>query len=114
MTKQLQWENICKTGEILPNIGVCALFEGQQVAIFKVVDSSGIEQLYAINNYCPFSKSNTISRGLIGSLDGKTVIASPIYKQHFDLTTGVCLEDNTVSINVYPVRLEGSTIQLSA
>lgn len=114
MTKQLQWENICKTGEILPNIGVCALFEGQQVAIFKVVDSSGIEQLYAINNYCPFSKSNTISRGLIGSLDGKTVIASPIYKQHFDLTTGVCLEDNTVSINVYPVRLEGSTIQLAA
>ena len=114
MTNQKRWENICKTGEILPNIGVCAFFEGQQVAIFKVADTSGTEQLYAINNYCPFSKSNTISRGLVGSLHGKTVIASPIYKQHFDLTTGISLEDSTVSINVYPVRLEGNTIQLAA
>jgi nitrite reductase (NADH) small subunit len=114
MTNQNQWEDICKTGDILPNIGVCALFEGQQVAIFKVTDSSGIEQLFAINNYCPFSESNTISRGLVGSLDGKIVIASPIYKQHFDLSTGICVEDESVKINTYPVRLEGGTIQLAA
>jgi len=114
MANQKQWENICRTGDILPNIGVCALFEGQQVAIFKVADSSGIEQLFAINNYCPFSESNTISRGLVGSIDGKIVVASPLYKQHFDLSTGICLEDKSVKVNIYPVRLEGSTIQLAA
>lgn len=114
MTNKNQWEDICKTGEVLPNIGVCALFEGQQVAIFKVTDCSGIEQLFAINNYCPFSESNTISRGLVGSLDGKIVVASPIYKQHFDLSTGICLEDESVKLNIYPVRIEGNTIQLAA
>ena len=114
MTNKNQWEDICKTGEVLPNIGVCALFEGQQVAIFKVIDFSGVEQLFAINNYCPFSESNTISRGLVGSLDGKIVVASPIYKQHFDLSTGICLEDESVTLSVYPVRIEGNTIQLAA
>ncbi len=114
MTNQIQWENICKTGEILPNIGVCALVEGQQIAIFKVADSSGTEQLFAINNYCPFSESNTISRGLMGSLDGKIVVASPLYKQHFDLSTGICLEDSSISLDIYPVRIEQDTIQLAA
>lgn len=114
MTDLKQWEDICTTADLLPNIGVCALFEGNQVAIFKVIDSSGIEQLFAINNYCPFSETNTISRGLVGSIDGKTVIASPIYKQHFNLSTGVCVEDESVKLNIYSVRLEGSTIQLAA
>ena len=114
MTDQTQWEDICTTSDLLPNIGVCALFEGNQVAIFKITDSSGIEQLFAINNYCPFSETNTISRGLVGSLNGKTVVASPIYKQHFDLTTGICVEDESVKVNTYSVRLEGSTIQLAA
>jgi len=114
MTNQKQWQNICEASDILPNIGVCALFENQQVAIFKVIDPKGIEQLYAINNYCPFSESNTLSRGLVGSLEGKIVIASPLYKQHFDLSTGICLEDENVKLNIYPVRLDGSTIQLAA
>lgn len=114
MTNQKQWQDICETSEILPNIGVCALFDNQQVAIFKVIDQKGMEQLYAVHNYCPFSESNTLSRGLVGSLDNKIVIASPLYKQHFDLSTGICLEDENVKINTYPVRLIGSTIQLAA
>lgn len=34
-----------------------------------------------------------MSRGIIGDLQGERVIASPIYKQHFSLATGRCLED---------------------
>ncbi len=114
MTNQKQWENICEVTDVLPNIGVCALFNEKQVAIFKVINHSGTEQFYAIDNYCPFSKSNTLSRGLVGSLNDKIVVASPLYKQHFDLATGICLEDNDTKINIYPVRLSGNTIQLAA
>ncbi|MDP7593609.1 MAG: nitrite reductase small subunit NirD [Litorilituus sp.] len=114
MTNQTQWANICETSEILPNIGVCALFKNQQVAIFKVIDQEGAEQLFAINNYCPFSRSNTISRGIAGNINNKIVIASPLYKQHFDLETGICIEDQNVKISTYPVRLKGSTVQLAA
>lgn len=113
-TIQQQWFDICNIDDIIPSMGRCALFNEQQVAIFRVLDQNGQEQLFAIENYCPFSKSNTLSRGLTGSIADKIVVASPIYKQHFELSTGLCLEDDDVSVKTYPVRLNGSTIQLAA
>lgn len=112
--KNQQWHDICDINDILPSMGRCALFNNQQVAIFRVLDQSGKEQIYAINNFCPFSESNTISRGLTGNITDKVVVASPIYKQHFDLSTGLCIEDESVSIKTYPVRIDGNTIQLAA
>lgn len=113
-TDNKQWVDICNLDDILPSMGRCALFNDQQVAIFRIIDQTGIEQFYAIDNYCPFSKSNTLSRGLTGNITGKTVVASPLYKQHFDLETGCCLEDESVSVKTYPVRLNGCTLQLAA
>ncbi|GAA6171273.1 nitrite reductase small subunit NirD [Colwellia sp. KU-HH00111] len=113
-TDNKQWFDICNLDDILPSMGRCALFNDKQVAIFRVVSATGEDEFYAIDNYCPFSHSNTISRGLTGSIANKTVVASPLYKQHFDLTTGICIEDETVSVTTYPVRLNGSTVQLAA
>lgn len=109
-----QWFGICELDDILPSMGRCALFNNKQIAIFRVFNSAGIETFYAIDNYCPFSNANTLSRGITGNLSGKTVITSPLYKQHFDLSTGICLEDDSVKVSTYPVRLSGSTIQLAA
>jgi nitrite reductase (NADH) small subunit len=108
-----EWFDICGIDDILHNMGRCALFNEQQVAIFRVEDKDGQEQFYAVNNYCPFSESNTISRGLTGSIGEKLVVASPIYKQHFDLSTGICIEDESVNLKTYPVRLNGNTVQLA-
>jgi len=107
------WTDICHIDEILPNMGRCALFGEEQVAIFKVIEM-GKQKLYAINNFCPFSDANTISRGIVGNLADKIVIASPLYKQHFDLHNGQCLEDEEVMIKTYSVRMVGETIQLAA
>ena len=101
-TDNKQWVDICNLDDILPSMGRCALFNDQQVAIFRIIDQTGIEQFYAIDNYCPFSKSNTLSRGLTGNITGKTVVASPLYKQHFDLETGCCLEDESVNLPCAP------------
>ncbi|MBL4941192.1 MAG: nitrite reductase small subunit NirD [Colwellia sp.] len=108
-----QWVAICNIDDILPNMGRCALFNNKQVAIFRVLDSAGGESFYAIDNYCPFSHANTLSRGITGNIDGKTVISSPLYKQHFDLLTGICLEDKNVKVNTYPVRLDGHAVLMS-
>jgi len=113
-TQNTQWFDICALTDILPSMGRCALFNNKQVAIFRVADSTSTDKFYAIDNYCPFSHANTLSRGITGSLDGKTVIASPLYKQHFDLATGICLEDDSIKVNTYSVRLDGETIQLAA
>ena len=97
-----QWITVCPLDRILPNTGVCALINGQQVAIFRVGDS---EQLYAIGNYDPFSKAYVLSRGIVGDRNGVAKVASPIYKQNFDLATGQCLDDQTVAVPTFPVRI---------
>jgi nitrite reductase/ring-hydroxylating ferredoxin subunit len=35
------------------------------------------------------------------------VVASPLYKQHYDLQAGACLEEDAEQVEVYSVRLEG-------
>lgn len=111
------WVSICSVEDIMTNMGRCALFNGEQVAIFRIAEQDGEdkkESFYAIDNFCPFSNANVISRGIVGSLSDKTVVASPLYKQHFDLTTGQCLEDEGVSVRTYQVRVEGNAVQLAA
>jgi NAD(P)H-dependent nitrite reductase small subunit len=99
---------ICHLEEILDNGGVCALVGGEQVAVFRVD-----RKVYAIGNRDPFSGANVLSRGIVGDLNGELVVASPVYKQHFSLLTGRCMEDASVSVPVYPVRVEGEDIQIS-
>lgn len=105
------WRTICALDEILPDTGVAALIDGQQVAIFRVGES---EELHAVSNHDPFSGANVLARGLIGDLGGVLVVASPVYKQHFSLENGVCLENPEVSIPVYPVRVFNGAVQLAA
>ena len=94
----------------MPNTGVCALVGGRQVAVFRLDDDS----LYAIDNHDPFSRANVLSRGIVGDLNGELVIASPVYKQHFSLASGQCLEDPGVRVAVFPVRLDGETVSVQA
>lgn len=108
------WTDICNVDDIMPNMGRCALVNGEQVAIFKVKGLSTEAEFFALSNYCPFSEANVLSRGLVGSTGDKVFVASPLYKQHFVLTTGECLEDDSVSLKTYPVRIEGNKVQLAA
>ena len=63
------------------------------------------DSVYALDNFDPASGANVLSRGLIGDLQGERVVASPIYKHHFALTSGRCLEDPTFSVSAYPTRV---------
>ena len=100
---------VCRLSDIVPNTGVCALVNGRQVAIFRVEDG-----LYALGNYDPFSRANVLSRGIVGDLKGEPVVASPVYKQHFSLKSGQCLEDPEVRVPVYAVRVEEEMIWVEA
>lgn len=107
-----EWKDICHIEDIVPNSGRCALHDGEQVAIFRV-RQSGNDALYALENYDPIAGANVISRGIVGSQDGQVVVASPIYKQHFRLETGECLEE-AVSLKTWRVRLQGDKVQLAS
>jgi len=112
MSNQQQWLAVCDESDVLMNIGICAKIGDKQVAIFKVPADSE-SKLYAIDNLDPFSGSYVLSRGLIGDIKGREVVASPIYKQHFDLATGECLEED-VSIPTYDVRVNDGKIEVAA
>jgi NAD(P)H-dependent nitrite reductase small subunit len=105
-----QWQDVCSVDDLQPDSGVCALVEGQQVAIFYMPKDKAV---YAINNHDPFGNANVLSRGIIGDINGQPVVASPLYKQHFNLQTGVCLEDETVTIPTYAIRIENGSVQVS-
>jgi NAD(P)H-dependent nitrite reductase small subunit len=97
---------VCRLDDIVPYTGVCALVEGRQIALFRLGDDT----LYAIDNYDPFSKANVLSRGIVGDHKGEVVVASPVYKQHFSLASGQCLEEPAVSVAVFSVGLEGDVV----
>lgn len=104
----MNWINICALEDILPNTGVAALVDGHQVAIFRLED----DEVYALDNHCPASGANVLSRGLVGDLGGELVVASPIYKHHYRLRDGICLEDKDFSIRVHPVQVLGGMVQM--
>jgi nitrite reductase (NADH) small subunit len=102
------WIAVCNLDDIVPNTGVCALLNNEQVAVFHVDDGSS--RVFAIDNYDPNSEASVLSRGLVGSLGERIVVASPIYKQHFDLQTGECLEAPENSVGTYPARIDGGKV----
>lgn len=100
-----RWKDICALTDIVRDTGVAALVEARQVAIFRVGDA-----VYAIGNYDPASCANVLARGIVGDLDGEPVVASPIYKQHYSLITGRCLEEPGLSVPVFPARIQDGRI----
>jgi len=106
------WIPVCSLDEIAPNTGVCALINGEQVAVFHVND--GEDRIFAIHNYDPNSQAAVLSRGLVGNLGERIVVASPMYKHHFDLQTGECLEAPERSVSVYRTRIDGGQVWVGA
>ncbi|GAA5526000.1 nitrite reductase (NADH) small subunit [Microbulbifer aestuariivivens] len=104
------WVNICDYSDIAPNTGVCASVHDCQVAIFREANSG---KLFAIDNYDPIGCANVLSRGLLSSVGDKLAVASPLYKQHFDLISGECLEDASIRIPVYRVKEEGGKVYVA-
>jgi nitrite reductase (NADH) small subunit len=94
------WHDLCALDDIVSGTGMAARLNGRQIALFHTR-----EGVFATGNHDPFSGANVLSRGIIGSLGGKLVVASPVYKQHFCLRTGICLEDMSVSIPTWSVAV---------
>ena len=107
-----QWTALCAKSDLVENSGVAALLDGEQIALFYLPNSE--EQVFAVSNHDPFSNAYVLSRGIVGDLKGEWVVASPIYKQHFVLNSGVCQEDEEVKLKTWPVRLNGDTVEISA
>lgn len=96
------WEVVCPVEGIEHERGVTALVHGQAVAIFRTRD----DQVFALGNHDPFSRASVLGRGIVGTRGDRPFVASPLHRHRFDLATGVCLDDEHVSVPAYDVRVE--------
>lgn len=103
-----EWTEVCSYEWLEPERGVAALVGGEQIALFRTVEG----MLYAVDNRDPFSGQFVLSRGITGSSGDAPTIASPLHKQAFDLRTGVCVTDPSVSIAVHEVRRTGDVVEV--
>ncbi|WP_444882660.1 nitrite reductase small subunit NirD [Microbulbifer sp. PSTR4-B] len=118
------WLPICQRSDLVSNSGVCALWgdtssektnylakpERKGIALFFLPGQE--RQLYAVDNWDPIAQAGIISRGIIAELDGELTIASPLYKHHFRLEDGVCMEDGNIQLATYPLAFNGNTVYI--
>lgn len=82
------WVPVCRLDDLAPERGSAALVDGVQVALFRTFDDA----VYAVQQLDPYSGAHVLSRGIVGTRGDAPTLASPMYKQVFDLRTGACLD----------------------
>ncbi|MDF2092954.1 nitrite reductase small subunit NirD [Knoellia sp. 3-2P3] len=103
------WEEVCHLDDLPRERGVAALVDGLQVALFRTHDDA----VHALQQYDPYCGAHVISRGIVGSRGSVPTVASPMYKQVFDLRTGACLDPvgrEPVHLTAYPVEVRDGVV----
>ncbi len=102
-----EWIKVCNTQNLVKDAGVAVLVKGQQIALFSI--NGGV---YALGNFDPIREANVLSRGMTGDEQGELYVASPLHKERYSLLTGKCLDNDEVSIPVYPSKVEDDIVWL--
>lgn len=115
-----RWVRACALDDLIPGRGVGVLGPGlEQAALFRVPAQeadreavAGRTRLYAVGNIDPFARAAVISRGVTGDREGEPIVVTPIGKQAFSLFSGVCLDDDDVSLPAYAVKVTDSVVEV--
>lgn len=105
------WKAICQRKDLIENAGVAAMVNGRQVAIFYV--PSAEPPVYALDHWCPAAEANVLAHGIVGDINGELVVASPLYKEHFSLLSGQCLE-KPLQVQTWAVVLHDDVVSVMA
>jgi len=101
---------ICWLAELLPERPVAVLVGGVQLAVVRLHD----DRICAVGMWDPIARANVMARGLVGSriVDGEEVpvIFSPMYKEPYDLRTGVGLADPEVCLGSWRAEVSGARV----
>lgn len=106
--KTQEFTAVCRLEELEVERGATALVHGQAVAIFRTHDDT----IYALGNYDPFAKASVLARGIVGTRGDVPFVASPMHKHAFDLRSGHCLDDESVSVPSYDVKVVEGVIHV--
>lgn len=102
------WVEVCPLARIAPESGVAALVRGEAVAVFRDHEDG----VHALSNLDPATGASVLARGIVGTRGGVPFVASPMHKQPYRLSDGVCLDDEAVRVPTYAVRLVDGVVQV--
>lgn len=105
----MSWRGVCRLDDLEPERGVAVLLGDRQVALFRTWDGG----VHAVDHRDPFSGANVMARGIVGTRGDVPTVASPMYKQAFDLRSGRCLDDAAVWLRVHDVRVSDGVVEVS-
>lgn len=100
---------VCALDRLTANRGIAALLNGHAVAVFRLGDDT----IAVIDNIDPCSGASVLSRGVVGEFDGVPTVASPMYKQRFNLHTGRCLDAQDTAVTVHAARVTNGIIEVA-
>jgi nitrite reductase (NADH) small subunit len=110
------WVRVCAVDDLEVERGTAALLGGTQIALFLLYGPDGTGgRVHAVSNLDPYSGAHVISRGIVGTRQDAPTVASPMYKQVFDLRTGMCLDTqgkDPMSLRVWPVAVADDEVYL--
>lgn len=133
-TARATWRAVCTLADLEVERGRAALIDGEQIALFllhsdhlhsdhlhsghlhraKIHSADGAGGgVHAVQNLDPYSGAHVMSRGIVGTRGDAPTVASPMYKQVFDLRTGACLDPQgrePRALRVWPVAVDGGTV----
>lgn len=102
------WHPVCRLEQLEVERGATALVHGQAVALFRMADDA----VYALGNHDPFAKASVLARGIVGHRAGVPFVASPAHRHAFDLRTGRCLEEASVQVPAYDVKVVDGVVNV--
>jgi len=105
----MSWERVCDPSALPVGKGIAAWAAGRAVAIFNL----GQQGVYALDNRDPASGVSLLARGQICELAGELYVCSPLYKQHYRLTTGECLEEPQLKATKVDIRIDETGVWLA-
>jgi len=103
------WFKAAATEDFPENGGACVKYKDMQIAVFNF---SRRNEWYACQNMCPHKMQMSLSRGMIGSMNGEPKVACPFHKKNFSLLSGECLNAEEEKISVYPVKVEDGFVYI--
>ncbi|WP_353953178.1 nitrite reductase small subunit NirD [Knoellia sp. S7-12] len=106
------WIGVCMLNDLESERGAAALVGGEQLALFR----THADEVYAVQQLDPFSGAHVMSRGIVGTRGDAPTVASPMYKQVFDLRTGECLDavgQEPQSLRTWPTQVRDGVVHIA-
>ncbi|RKQ37151.1 nitrite reductase (NAD(P)H) small subunit [Kocuria tytonis] len=102
------WVDVCAVSDLEVNWGEAAIVAGHEYAVFRTND----DRVFVTDHRDPRSGALVMARGIVGRHGERHTVASPLYKETYDLATGECVAGGDHLLPVHPVRLRDGRVLL--